>query len=114
MMSLLTTSLGSSLILTMVLKASLANGKCFDNVLLHYYLIFYKVGENLGIWSMLASVLLSCVAGGVNLGEFLVKFTLTEATIDRLLTLDGSQKSAWLKIMVCLVPYFPPYANNLI
>jgi len=82
MMSLLTTSLGSSLILTMVLKASLANG-----------------GENLGIWSMLASVLLSCVAEGVNLGEFLVKFTLTEATIDRLLTLDGSQKSAWLKIM---------------
>eukprot|EP00090_Calanus_glacialis_P045213 TRINITY_DN8250_c0_g1_i1.p1 TRINITY_DN8250_c0_g1~~TRINITY_DN8250_c0_g1_i1.p1 ORF type:complete len:769 (-),score=302.62 TRINITY_DN8250_c0_g1_i1:299-2260(-) len=82
MMSLLTTSLGSSLILTMVLKASLANG-----------------GENLSIWSQLASVLLSCVAEGVTLGEFLVKFTLTEGTLDRLITLDANQKPSWLKIM---------------
>jgi len=82
MMSLLTISLGSSVILTMVLKASLANG-----------------GDNLNIWTQLASVLLSCVAEGGNLGAFLVKFTLTEATLDRLLTLDGNQKPAWLKIM---------------
>eukprot|EP00092_Neocalanus_flemingeri_P076161 GFUD01094428.1.p1 GENE.GFUD01094428.1~~GFUD01094428.1.p1 ORF type:complete len:645 (-),score=197.91 GFUD01094428.1:247-1908(-) len=82
MMSLLTTSLGSSVILTMVLKASLANE-----------------GDNLNIWTQLASALLSCVAEGSNLGAFLVKFTLTENTLDRLVTLEGNQRPAWQKIM---------------
>jgi len=84
MMSLLTTSLGSSVILTMVLKASLA-----------------KAGTNLHIWAQLASVLLSCAADcqGVTMGPPLVKFTLTEGTLDRLLTFDGNQKLAWEKIM---------------
>ena len=54
----------------------------------------------MSIWSQLASVLLSCVAEGVTLGEFLVKFTLTEGTLDRLITLDANQKPSWLKIMV--------------
>jgi len=84
MMSLLTTSLGSSVILTMVLKASLANA-----------------GTNLHIWAQLASVLLSCAgeSQGPGLGPFLVKFTLTEGTLDRLLVLDGNQKLAWGKIL---------------
>ena len=99
MMSLLTISLGSSVILTMVLKASLANGQyCIPANISVTVLI--AGGDNLNIWTQLASVLLSCVAEGGNLGAFLVKFTLTEATLDRLLTLDGNQKPAWLKIMV--------------
>merc|ERR1712240_84494 len=82
LMFMLTTSLGSTVVLTLILKASLANG-----------------GENLATWSQLASVLLSCVSEGVKLGEFLVKFSLTESTLDKLVTLDDKQKSAWLKIM---------------
>jgi len=82
LMFMLTTSLGSTVVLTLILKASLANG-----------------GENLATWSQLASVLLSCVSEGAKLGEFLVKFTLTESTLDKLVTLDAKQKSAWLKIM---------------
>jgi hypothetical protein len=60
----------------------------------------------LSIWSQLASVLLSCVAEGVALGEFLVKFTLTEGTLERLITLDANQKPSWLKIMVFLTVMF--------
>jgi len=33
------------------------------------------------------------------MGPPLVKFTLTEGTLDRLLTFDGNQKLAWEKIM---------------
>jgi len=82
MMSLLTTSLGSSVVLTLILKASLANG-----------------GGNLTTWSQLATVLLSCVSEGVMLGDFLVKFTLTESTLDKLVSMDANQKLAWVKIM---------------
>jgi len=82
MMFLLTTSLGSSVVLTLILKASLANG-----------------GGNLATWSQLASVLLSCVSEGVKLGDFLVKFTLTESTLDKLVSMDANQKLAWVKIM---------------
>jgi len=80
LMSLLTTSLGSSVILTLILKASLLK----------------EAGV---LWSKLASTLLSCVSDGVKLGGFLVKFTLSESTLDRLLTLDSGQKSSWVKIM---------------
>jgi len=83
MMSVLTTSLGSSVILTLVLKASLANG-----------------GESLALWSQLATVLLSCVAEGVKLGAFLVKFTLTETTLSKLVPIEGNLKMAWHSIMV--------------
>jgi len=82
LVSLLSTSLGSSVILTMVLKASLSND-----------------GESVNTWTQLASVLLSSVGEGAKLGEFLVKFTLTETTLDRLIQLDKKQKPAWMKIM---------------
>ena len=98
-MFLLTTSLGSSVVLTLILKASLANGKacCFQA----FQVIFsLSGGGNLATWSQLASVLLSCVSEGVKLGDFLVKFTLTESTLDKLVSMDANQKLAWVKIMV--------------
>jgi len=82
MIAVLSTNLGFSAVLTLILKASIANG-----------------GEDLPTWNQLTAVLLSCVSEGVKLGEYLGKVTLTENTLDKLITLDANQKAAWLKIV---------------
>ena len=61
---------------------------------------FFSGGESLALWSQLATVLLSCVAEGVKLGAFLVKFTLTETTLSKLVPIEGNLKMAWHSIMV--------------
>ena len=100
MMSLLTTSLGSSVVLTLILKASLANGRTCCFLAFEHLFLSLLGGGNLTTWSQLVTELLSCVSEGVKLGDFLVKFTLTESTLDKLVSMDANQKLAWVKIMV--------------
>ena len=83
--SLLSTSLGSTIMLTLILKASLETGKS---------------NNNMNTWSLLAQSLLTSVAEGVKLGAFLVQFNLAETTLANLLSLDNKLKPAWLNLMV--------------
>ena len=83
--SLLATSLGSTIMLTLILKASLETGKS---------------NNNMNTWSLLAQSLLTSVAEGVKLGAFLVQFNLAETTLANLLSLDNKLKPAWLNLMV--------------
>merc|ERR1719367_2180482 len=82
--SVLSTSLGSSIMLTLILKASLETGKS---------------NNNLSTWTLLAQSLLGSVAEGVKLGAFLAKFHLSESTLANLLNLDNKLKPAWINIM---------------
>ena len=59
----------------------------------------------------MVSELLSCVSDGVKLGDFLVKFTLTESTLDKLVSMDANQKLAWVKIMVRKTVFFGQFLN---
>merc|ERR1719422_147970 len=79
--AVLSTSLGSSVMLTLILKASLETDKRGDT------------------WALLARTLLSCVAEGAKLGPFLAKFHLSESTLANLLNLDNNLKPAWINIM---------------
>merc|ERR1712032_176851 len=83
--SVLSTSLGASIILTLILKASLDSG---------------KTNNNLNTWSLLARTLLSLVAEGAVLGAFLARFSLSESSLASLLSLDNTLKPAWINIMV--------------
>jgi len=78
--SLVSTRLGSTTILTLILKASLETG---------------KTNNNMNTWTLLAQTLLNLVAEGAKLGEFLAKFNLSEETLDNLLSLDNKLKPAW-------------------
>merc|ERR1719336_1901945 len=78
--SLVSTRLGSTTILTLILKASLETG---------------KTNNNMNTWTLLAQTLLNLVAEGAKLGEFLAKFNLSEETLDNLLCLDNKLKPAW-------------------
>merc|ERR1711874_789750 len=71
--SLVSTRLGSTIILTLILKASLETG---------------KTNNNMNTWTLLAQTLLNLVAEGAKLGEFLAKFQLSEERLDSLLSLD--------------------------
>jgi len=82
--SVLSTSLGASIILTLILKASLDSG---------------KTNNNLNTWSLLARTLLSLVAEGAVLGAFLARFSLSESSLASLLSLDNKLKPAWINIM---------------
>jgi len=81
--SLVSTRLGSTAILTLILKASLETG---------------KTNNNMNTWTVLAQTLLNLVAEGAKLGEFLAKFNLSEETLDNLLSLDNKLKPAWALI----------------
>merc|ERR1719468_768097 len=81
--SVLSTSLGASIILTLILKASLDTGKS---------------NNNLDTWALLARTLLSSVAEGAVLGSFLARFSLSESSLASLLSLDNTLKPAWLNI----------------
>jgi len=79
----LATSLGSSVILTLILKASLVTDK----------------KSNLSIWTQLTQTVLGSVVEGVALGPFLAKFHLSETTLGNLLKLDKDLKPAWNNIV---------------
>jgi len=81
--SLVSTRLGSTTILTLILKASLETG---------------KTNNNMNTWTLLAETLLSLVAEGAKLGDFLAKFNLSEQTLDNLLSLDNKLRPAWTLI----------------
>jgi len=82
--AVLATSLGVSVILTLILKASLVSAKS---------------NNNLSIWSELAMTLLTIVAEGASLGAFLAKFHLSENTVNSLVNLDNKLKPAWMNLM---------------
>jgi len=82
--AVLATSLGVSVMLTLILKASLVSAKS---------------NNNLSIWSELAMTLLTIVAEGASLGAFLAKFHLSENTVNSLVNLDNKLKPAWMNLM---------------
>jgi len=82
---LLATSLGSTTLLSLLIKAGDQNR-------------FQKQGSS-GVWSQLASIILACASEGAVMGQTIVKLDLVNLNLDRLLSLTKVQQETWRAIV---------------
>lgn len=76
---LLATPLGSTTLLALLLKEGVT-------------------GSASGVWSQLASIILTCAAEGAAIAATIVKLELDDSSLDRVLNLTDAQKAAWQRI----------------
>jgi len=82
-MLLLSSSLGSTTLLSLILKAGAKNGP----------------SPSQGLWAQLATLILTYASEGAVLGQTIVKLDLENSSLNRLLNLTEAQRTVWQEIV---------------